>query len=145
MRHPANGGPFGAFVLAGVLLAIVAYIACTRAPGTVRVATSTTGEEIDSDGYTVVLDEDSAELIGVTDTLTISNLAAGYHTVLLEDVQENCTVAGNPLAVTVGVGDTAAVTFAVTCAATVGATASKATPDVPDTVPTGATAQQRRP
>ena len=144
MRRRAYGGFFGALVLAGLALAIAACITCTRATGVLQVATTTTGEEIDSDGYTVVVDEDSAELIEVTDTLIIPNLAAGDHTVLLEDVQENCTVARNPLAFTVPAGDTAAVAFAVTCVAAAGGTAPQATSKFPDTTATRAAAQGRR-
>lgn len=85
-------------------------------PGTLRVATVTTGENIYSDGYVVVVDGENEQAIGVSGTLAITGLAAGVHEVTLVGVAANCTVTGsNPRTITVSAGETVGTTFAVSC------------------------------
>ena len=144
MRRPTYVRRFGALGLAGLVLVIASCLSCRRASGTLQVTTTTAGEEIDPDEYTVSLDGGPAELIGVNETRTIPNVAAGTHIVRLDDVEGNCTVAGDSQAVAVRGGDTAAVTFAVTCVAAVGGTAPQATSDFPNMAPVTPAAQRRR-
>ncbi len=89
--------------------------------GTLEVTTVTTGAEPDADGYIVQMDADSPQQIGVQATVQTPNLVPGAHSVQLAGLASNCTVSGdNPRSVTVSAGETAQVSFEVTCAATTG-------------------------
>jgi hypothetical protein len=85
-----------------------------------RVTTATTGVELDADGYTLVIDDNTGQPIGLDATLTIERLPEGAHAVALTGLAVNCTAAANPQAVTVQAGATADIAFAVTCSATSG-------------------------
>lgn len=87
--------------------------------GTLEITTSTSGTEQDADGYSVQIDAGPARAIGAAATLTTTDVTPGNHTVLLGEVAANCTVSGdNPRTVSVTAGETATVSFAVTCNAT---------------------------
>lgn len=84
-------------------------------PGAIRVTTSTSGDEIDPDGYTVSVGS-SSESIGVNDNVTFADLAEDDHSVELGGVVLNCAVDGqNPRTVIVREGETAETTFEVGC------------------------------
>jgi Tol biopolymer transport system component len=88
--------------------------------GTLEVATSTTGEDIDVAGYTVSVDGGSGHAIGPNATLAIPGLAAGDREVHLTGVASNCAVAGeNPRTVVVTAGSTTRTDFDVACHAIV--------------------------
>src|SRR5207244_3781951 len=93
--------------------------AATNSNGSLTVTTSTTGSNLDPDGYTVVVDNGAAsQPISDNGSVTFTG-PAGDHTVGLSGVAANCTVSGaNPRTVTVPAGGTTSTTFAVTCAAT---------------------------
>jgi Tol biopolymer transport system component len=88
--------------------------------GSIQLTTVTTGDDLDPDGYTCVLDGGAhSQTIGTNDTETMSDLATGNHTVELAEtsIAENCTVDGdNPRAATVQADQTTEVTFNVSCA-----------------------------
>lgn len=89
--------------------------------GRLEVTTSTTGVEIDQDGYTLQMDATQAQTIGSAATLRITELAPGNHVLQLGGTAANCTVAGeNPRPVSIPSGETTIVAFAVTCRATIG-------------------------
>jgi hypothetical protein len=84
--------------------------------GTMEITTATTGPEPDGDGYTVKIDGGAESAIGTGATLRREDLGAGNHSVELEGLAANCTVAGdNPRTVTVVAGATATVEFTITC------------------------------
>ncbi|HMH55936.1 MAG TPA: hypothetical protein VK535_06705 [Gemmatimonadales bacterium] len=86
---------------------------------TLEITTSTSGAEQDADGYSVQIDAGTARAIGAAATLTMSDTTPGNHTVQLGEIAENCTVAGdNPRSVSTTAGQTATVSFVVTCVAT---------------------------
>ena len=86
--------------------------------GSVTVTTATTGVSLDLNGYTVTVTPGTSQPIGVSDSVTFSGLAPGSHTVALSGVAANCSVSGgNSRSVTVSVGDTTRVAFAVSCTA----------------------------
>ncbi|HEU4680706.1 MAG TPA: hypothetical protein VFS51_03105, partial [Gemmatimonadales bacterium] len=86
------------------------------------IRTSTSGAEIDPDGYDVQVDGLAVQRIGAEATVTVDRLPDGEHTVTLSGVAPNCAVEGeNPKAVTVTSGATATVAFTVTCGAAMGA------------------------
>jgi hypothetical protein len=81
-----------------------------------EVTTSTSGTDLDPDGYSVSIDGDPGRAIGITDTLDISDLTEGDHQVSLGGVVENCTVQGdNPRTVHIVSGSTTQAEFLVVC------------------------------
>ncbi|HET6577559.1 MAG TPA: hypothetical protein VFG66_04515 [Gemmatimonadales bacterium] len=107
-------------VTAGGSATVTFAVVCSATAGGLTVIIATTGDSPDPDGYTVTVDQGEAQPIGDNATLTLAGLAAGGHTVLLSDVAETCTVAGdNPRTVTVPAGGTVELTFAVVCTGSV--------------------------
>ena len=111
-------------VLAGGTAQVAFAVTCTTTgptTGTLEIVTATTGPAQDADGYLVSVDGGANQPIGTNATLSLASVSAAQHTVELLGLASNCSVAGdNPLGVAVGPGETARVSFAVTCAATVG-------------------------
>jgi hypothetical protein len=87
--------------------------------GTVEISTTTTGPVPDPDGYTFQIDGGPNTPIGTSAT-TSTDLAAGTHSIRLDGVAPNCSVADDPRDVTVTGGQTTTATFAVTCTPTTG-------------------------
>jgi hypothetical protein len=84
--------------------------------GDLEVTSSTTGEDLDPDGYTVTVDGTSSQAIGITGSVSFTDLAAGDHAVQLSGLAANCTVSGlNPRTITVSDGGLASTTFTVSC------------------------------
>src|SRR5436190_1339127 len=91
--------------------------------GSLRVTTTTSGESLDGDGYTVTVDGSDNRAIGINDGngVTFSGLSVSSHSVELTGVAANCTVtAPNPRDVAVTAGGTATTAFAVSCATPTG-------------------------
>jgi TolB protein len=113
----AETNPQPVTVILGGTASVTFTITCTPAPpvtGSIEIQASTSGHE--PDGYQVTVDGGASQAIGANASITVLNLAAGIHTVLLANVEPTCTVAGeNPRSVTVPAGGTATVVFAVTC------------------------------
>ena len=89
-------------------------------PGALTVSTSTTGADLDPDGYTVTVDGTQSQPIGDNASVTFPDVAAGDHSVGLSGIASNCSVSGaNPQTVTVSSNSTASTTFEVSCRAIV--------------------------
>lgn len=89
--------------------------------GTLQIMTTTTGEEVDPDGYSVQLDAEGPQSIGTVATLVRTELEPGDHAVFLGGMAPNCSVGGeNPRTVAIKAGETFTATFEVTCSATSG-------------------------
>jgi hypothetical protein len=90
-----------------------------RAPpltGSLAITTVTTGVNIDSDGYTCLLDFNSNDPMGVNQTATLNGLSVGDHSVALMGIADNCRLSGfNPRWVSVKAGETVQTTFSITC------------------------------
>jgi hypothetical protein len=118
----SGANPRNVTVTAGQTTTVAFAVTCTPRPaetGNVRVTVSTSGGSPDGDGYTVSVDGGSAQDLNANGSRTIQGLTAGAHSVQLGGVAANCTVTGdNPQPVTVVTGQTATVTFAVSCVAT---------------------------
>jgi Tol biopolymer transport system component len=84
--------------------------------GAVTVRTVTSGQTLDPDGYTLVLDSGTSVLIGVNDTTVFSDVSPGAHTVALAGVASNCAPSG-PITQTVNVtaGGNTRLTASVSC------------------------------
>ena len=99
-------------------------VSCTAPPpetGNLTVTASTTGSNLDPDGYTATVDGGASQSVGTNGSVTFTGLSAGSHSVALSGLAANCSVSGaNPQTVTVPSGGTATATFAVSCAATGG-------------------------
>src|SRR5437667_960767 len=110
-------------VVAGVLGTTAFTVSCTAppAPGDLTVSTTTTGSDLDPDGYTVTVDGSQSKAIVTNGSVTFSGLSAGDHTVALSGVAGNCSVSGtNPETVSVPAGGTSSTTFSVSCGGTTG-------------------------
>ena len=122
-----GANPQSVAVPAGGTVRAVFAVACTAAgptTGTLVITTATSGPAQDADGYLLSVDRGPTQPIGTAATITLSNVSAAQHTVELQGLAVNCTVTGNnPVGTAVGAGETGRVSFAVTCAATVGALA----------------------
>jgi len=118
-----GGNSRAASVTAGQTDTVAFSVTCTLIPpttGTLTVTTSTTGSDLDPDGYTVTVDGTNSQAIGTNNSngVTFPGLSAASHTVELTGVASNCTVSGsNPRNVTVAAGSGGSTAFAVTCAA----------------------------
>ena len=118
-----GGNTQTASVTAGQTDTVAFSVTCTLIPpttGTLTVTTSTTGSDLDPDGYTVTVDGTNSQAIGTNNSngVTFPGLSAASHTVELTGVASNCTVSGsNPRNVNVAAGSGGSTAFAVTCAA----------------------------
>ncbi len=102
------------------------------------ITTSTTGVELDPDGYSFSVDGQAAQPIGAQATVTVDRLGDGQHTIELSGMAPNCAVEGeNPRTVTVASGATATVAFAIVCGAGTGAVRVVTATSGPGTDPDG--------
>jgi Tol biopolymer transport system component len=86
-----------------------------------EIRTTTTGTELDPDGYSVIVDDDPGQAMGLVDSLVVDPLPSGTHTVTLTGLADNCSVpGGTTVTATVEPGKTATVTYAVVCGPTHG-------------------------
>lgn len=89
---------------------------CTRRVGTLRVTTTTTGTDLDPDGYVAAVDGGPSQAVAINGTITIPGVREGQRTVTLSGIAPNCAVVGaGPATVNVQFGATAEVAFSVQC------------------------------
>jgi sugar lactone lactonase YvrE len=82
----------------------------------ILVTTVTTGENIDSNGYAVVLNDTQHRLIDTNGMVAFSNQAAGEHKIELSGVANNCNIEGEPSrTVQVATAQTAEIEFRIDC------------------------------
>jgi hypothetical protein len=116
--------PQAVTVAAGAGAPVAFTVVCAAPPanaGSLKITTATGGSDLDANGYKVAVDGGTAQSISVNGSSTLTNLAAGSHSVRLTDVAQNCSLqGGNPRSVNVSAGATAEVTFTLTCSATSG-------------------------
>jgi hypothetical protein len=112
----AGENPRTIVIVAGETQSTAFDVSCVPAVGELSIATLTSGQDLDPDGYAVAVDGGSPKLVEIGDTVVISGLTVGPHVVELSGVAENCTVNGaNPRSATVAFGVTVIDTFDVTC------------------------------
>ncbi|HSA57769.1 MAG TPA: hypothetical protein VLE53_18790 [Gemmatimonadaceae bacterium] len=92
---------------------------CQAATGLLEIAASTSGEDLDPDGFRFRVDGGAAQPLGTGQSLLVPKLTPGLHTVELDGLSANCTLSGLPKrSFSVVVGAITPVTFEVTCART---------------------------
>lgn len=115
----------------GATAALSFQVSCASASGGIRVNVATSGTSTDPDGYAVQLDGNSpGQRVATAGAVSFAGVSAGSHTVTLSDLAANCSVAeglSRPVSVTVGV--TSDISFAITCAESGGATLEKVSGD----------------
>ncbi len=107
-------------VTAGGMTSVTFSLSCApigSGSGSLTVTTSTTGYNLDPDGYTVTIDGTNSQPIVTNGSVTVT-APEGANPVALAGVAANCTVSeANPQTVTVPAGGAATTTFTVTCGA----------------------------
>ena len=121
------------------LLLVFLGASCHDAPtaprtGTVHVSVTTTGGDLDVDGYQIVLGSQTKRMLLANSTLDLREVDAGTYSVSLESVAENCVVSNAPpSSVTIAAGQTVNIAFEVACVAIGIAITTRSTgTDVPD-------------
>jgi len=93
-------------------------VTCSEPPASISVGATTTGEDLDLDGYQVAVDGGTSRPLSINGSVLIGGLTAGEHEVSLSGVADNCAIAEqNPRTVTAMGGSTADAAFTVTCSA----------------------------
>ena len=103
------------------------------------VETSTSGVELDPDGYAVQVDGLAPRPIGLDTMITIERVGEGPHTVTLTGVAPNCVAAENPQAVSVSTAAAPSVSFSVVCGPTRGSLEVDTSTSGPEPDPDGFT------
>ena len=88
------------------------------ASGAVQAAVSTTGGDLDIDGYQLMLDGAIVATIETNASAHVDDVHIGSHDVELVGIAPNCTVTGNPRSVAVNQSQTTRVEFSIACVAT---------------------------
>jgi len=103
-------------VVGGQTATVTFALTCSALAGSIAISASTTGEDLDADGYEILVDGGAPSAIGINGSMTAGGLAPGDYSVELQDEAFNCNVAGNnPRIVTVTAGAETQITFDVTC------------------------------
>lgn len=91
-------------------------ITCATLTGTIVVQTLTSGSSQDPDGYSVSIDGEPAQAIGINDTKTYPDLATGSHDILLGGLDGGCALhSPNPRTVILFGNSTSQSNFHVEC------------------------------
>ena len=104
-----------AWIMACLLAAACDNNGPSETTGVIRVSSVTSGALLDPDGYSVGLDGGAGQAIAVSGTLLIQDVPPGDHALAVSGVACNCDLSAEPVAVAVTVGDTADVSFTVSC------------------------------
>jgi hypothetical protein len=92
-------------------------IACTAVTGSLEVTVASTGDDIDWDGYLVHVEDGPSIRIGADTTVVIPGVFPGLRTIHLEDIIDNCAIAGSDTrTAAVSTGEVTSLAFGVTCA-----------------------------
>ena len=111
-----SGNPRVVTVVSNVATVAAFSMQCGARVGSVRFTASTTGTEVDPDGYTATVIGGPSGAIAVNGTATIANVREGLRSVTLGGVAPNCAIAGpDTIDATVIYGSTTDVAFSVQC------------------------------
>ena len=108
--------PQAVSVTAGSTTVVPFAITCVPPVGTIEVVTATLGPAPAS--YDVVVDGTAVGAIGNSETRTFEGIPSGVHSIGLAALPANCQLAGeNPQDLSLQTGETATLSFAITCTA----------------------------
>ncbi|HEV8177316.1 MAG TPA: hypothetical protein VGP44_06460, partial [Gemmatimonadales bacterium] len=111
-----DGASREATVTAGATAELSLTVTCSPTTGSLKVSASTTGEPMDADGYSILVNGEAGGPVGSNGDVTLQNLAPGMYSVLLTGIADSCKVQGeNPRSQDVTAGSTAEIAFTVTC------------------------------
>lgn len=95
-----------------------AVVVSVKMPASIRVTTTTTGVDLDGDGYTVNVSDGQTQGVAINSVVTFGSLGVGSYSVTLTGVADNCAVAPpNPTVASTVLAETTSVAFTITCAA----------------------------
>lgn len=107
--------PVEVTVVAGTTVTVSLAVTCSATTGALRVAVTTTGRDLDTDGYIVGLDGGAPRTIAVNGSITFSGLTPETHTLQLGGAASNCEFVAPPAGATVTAGIQTDLTLAVVC------------------------------
>jgi len=108
--------PRSVTVAANATTAVGFEITCTSAPqGSIQLTITTSGDDLDSDGYGVALDNGELRDVGPNDAHEFSGVTPGVHVVELSGIAPNCRVRGSSRLEVLLETETAEVRFALEC------------------------------
>jgi hypothetical protein len=112
-----GGGTSRTVTVAGRSIEPVTFeLGCQAVTGFIEIVVTTTGEDVDADGYRVAVDALPGRLVSTNDSIMIAKLAPGSHTVRLDQLVSNCSTVGtDEQMAAVGIGAITRVAFHVTC------------------------------
>jgi hypothetical protein len=111
----SRGGTVALIVLLGACGDVPTFTS-GAGPGGVTVTSKTSGDPIESDGYTVSLDGGPGRELGANAFILFSEIEAGAHTLALSGINPDCAVNGeNPRTVLTVAGRTTQSLFLVNC------------------------------
>src|SRR5437763_9036947 len=109
-------------ITAGSTTTTTFTVICAATTGNLTVSNSTTGSNLDPDGYTVTVSGPAgtaSKTMATNGDVSFANIPPGSYQVTLSGAAANCTVtSANPQTANVTSGGTATTTFSVSCAAT---------------------------
>ncbi len=115
----SGANPRTVTVITGQTVTASFAVSCPTPPpltGSLAVTTSTSGGTPDPDGYAFAVDGGTPQPITDNQSITLTGVATGSHTVVLSGIAANCTVTGGTSrTVTVTAGQTVTATFTVRC------------------------------
>lgn len=118
----SGSNPRSVTVEAGATVETVFGISCAPATGNLRLVVSTSGDALDTDGYTLSVSSAFPKNASTSDQVTFTDLDAGSHVVLVTGLAPTCRVDGhNPQRVAVPADSTAEIPIVVLCSAQFGA------------------------
>src|SRR5918992_103863 len=86
----AGNNPRTVSVIAGETTPVPFHVICNPTSGSVRIASATSGPSADPDGYTITLDGDASQALGLTAEVTLAPVIPGAHSIGLSGVADNC-------------------------------------------------------
>jgi hypothetical protein len=99
LRHLPHSHRSASFLALAGIFTVACIGAIEPLPSTtgallVSVSTAGANSDVDADGYTLSIDSEPAQAVGVNALVTIGSLSRGAHVVRLDGLSTNCSVAG---------------------------------------------------
>lgn len=141
----AESNPTRVLVESGSTANVSFMVSCIALPpesGSLRLAVSTTGSALDTDGYSYTIDGGPLQSLPVNGSTTVSGLASGSHSVVLSGVSGNCS-SGSGLSFTPAIvaAQTTNLEVTITCSGALGQTVTATSVTVGGTLACAITVQ----